>query len=160
MEPVRYCVLGSTQVLRPDGTALAVGGARLRALLTVLVLRAGRTVSVGSLVAEVWSGEPPADAHGALQALVGRLRRTLGPEAIVSVDGGYRLAVGADDVDVFRFERLAGDGARALADGDPAKAAASAWKEAGTFSCMVSSGRGPAAGFRGSSPCPRLVTTA
>ncbi|MET8980447.1 BTAD domain-containing putative transcriptional regulator [Streptomyces sp. NPDC004539] len=123
MEPVRYCVLGPTQVLRPDGTALAVGGARLRALLTVLVLRAGRTVSVGSLVDEVWAGEPPADAQGALQALVGRLRRTLGAEAIASVDGGYRLAVGSDDVDVFRFERLAGDGVRALADGDPAKAA-------------------------------------
>ncbi|MGJ5897403.1 AfsR/SARP family transcriptional regulator [Streptomyces niveiscabiei] len=123
MEPVRYCVLGSTQVLRPDGTVLAVGGARLRALLTVLVLRAGRTVSVGSLVEEVWAGEPPADAQGALQALVGRLRRTLGAGAIVSVDGGYRLAVNSDDVDVYRFERLTGDGIRALADGDPAKAA-------------------------------------
>ncbi|WP_234369926.1 AfsR/SARP family transcriptional regulator, partial [Streptomyces acidiscabies] len=123
MEPVRYRVLGATQVLRPDDTALAVGGARLRALLTVLVLRAGRTVSVGSLVEEVWAGEPPADAQGALQALVGRLRRTLGAGAIVSVDGGYRLAVNSDDVDVYRFERLTGDGIRALADGDPAKAA-------------------------------------
>ncbi len=120
---MRYRVLGATQVLRPDGTALAVGGARLRALLTVLVLRAGRTVSVGSLVEEVWAGEPPADAQGALQALVGRLRRTLGAGAIVSVDGGYRLAVNSDDVDVYRFERLTGDGIRALADGDPAKAA-------------------------------------
>ncbi|QNP73051.1 winged helix-turn-helix domain-containing protein [Streptomyces roseirectus] len=124
MEPVRYCVLGPTQVLRPDGTALAVGGARLRALLTVLVVRAGRTVSVGSLVEEVWAaGEPPADAQGALQALVGRLRRTLGADAIVSVAGGYRLAVGVDDVDLYRFERLTADGTRALADGDPAKAA-------------------------------------
>ncbi|MEU3843320.1 BTAD domain-containing putative transcriptional regulator [Streptomyces sp. NPDC028635] len=125
MDPVRYRILGTTQVLRPDGSAVALGGARLRALLTVLALRAGRTVPATLLVEEVWAGDdPPADAPGALQALVGRLRRALGADAVASVDGGYRLAAGADDVDLHRFERLAGDGLRALADGDPAKAAA------------------------------------
>ncbi|MGW7042377.1 AfsR/SARP family transcriptional regulator [Streptomyces avermitilis] len=123
MDPVRYRVLGTTQALRPDGTPVPVGGARLRALLTVLALRPARTVPAALLVDEVWHGDPPADATGALQALVGRLRRTLGADAVESVDGGYRLAVVADDVDVHRFERLAGEGLRALADGDPAKAA-------------------------------------
>ena len=124
MDPVRYRILGTTQALRPDGTAVPVGGARLRALLTVLALRPGRTVPVGLLVDEVWDGDPPADATGALQALVGRLRRTLGADAIASAEGGYRLTAAPDDIDLHRFERLAGDGARALADGDPAKAAA------------------------------------
>ncbi|NEB32349.1 AfsR/SARP family transcriptional regulator, partial [Streptomyces sp. SID14446] len=124
MDPVRYRILGTTQALRPDGTAVPVGGARLRALLTVLALRPGRTVSAAVLVDEVWDGDPPADAPGALQALVGRLRRALGADAVESVDGGYRLAAAADDIDLNRFERLAGEGARALADGDPAKAAA------------------------------------
>ncbi|MFB7324498.1 BTAD domain-containing putative transcriptional regulator [Streptomyces sp. NPDC056190] len=123
MDPVRYRILGTTQVLRPDGTAVPVGGARLRALLTVLALRPGRTVPVRVLVDEVWDGEPPADATGALQALVGRLRRTLGADAVASAEGGYRLAAAADDVDLHRFERLAGEGLRALTDGDPAKAA-------------------------------------
>ncbi len=41
-----------------------------------------------------------------------------------SVDGGYRLAAAPDDVDLHRFERLAAEGTAALADGDPAKAAA------------------------------------
>ncbi|MFD9395911.1 BTAD domain-containing putative transcriptional regulator [Streptomyces sp. NPDC060000] len=123
MDPVRYRILGTTQALRPDGIAVAVGGARLRALLTVLALRAGRSVPAGLLVEEVWAGDPPADAQGALQALVGRLRRALGAGAIDSADGGYRLAVVPDDVDLHRFERLTADGVRALADGDPAKAA-------------------------------------
>ncbi|MGY0066927.1 BTAD domain-containing putative transcriptional regulator [Streptomyces sp. QTS137] len=122
MDPVRYRILGTTQVLRPDGTAVPLGGARLRALLTVLALRAGRTVPVRHLVDEVWDGEPPADATGALQALVGRLRRALGADAVASEDGGYRLTATPDDVDLHRFERLAGEGLRALADGDPAKA--------------------------------------
>ncbi|MGY5014056.1 BTAD domain-containing putative transcriptional regulator [Streptomyces sp. 900105755] len=123
MDPVRYAILGTTQALRPDGTAVPVGGARLRALLTVLALRPGRAVPAGLLVDEVWGDEPPADAGGALQALVGRLRRALGAAAVVSTDGGYRLAAAPDDVDLHRFERLTGEGLRALADGDPAKAA-------------------------------------
>ncbi|WP_456302561.1 AfsR/SARP family transcriptional regulator [Streptomyces tendae] len=120
---MRYRILGTTQVLRPDGTAVPLGGARLRALLTVLALRAGRAVPTGLLVEEVWDGDPPADAPGALQALVGRLRRALGADSVASADGGYRLAAAPDDVDLHRFDRLAGEGARALAGGDPAKAA-------------------------------------
>ncbi|MFK4102743.1 BTAD domain-containing putative transcriptional regulator [Streptomyces sp. NPDC019531] len=123
MDPVRYRILGTTQVLRPDGSSVPVGGARLRALLTVLALRPGRTVPVSVLVDEVWDSDPPADAMGAVQALVGRLRRALGSDAVASVDGGYRLTAVPDDIDLHRFERLAGDGVRALGDGDPAKAA-------------------------------------
>lgn len=122
MDPVRYRILGTTQVLRPDGTPVPVGGARLRALLTVLALRPGRTVPVSVLVDEVWDGDPPADAPGAVQALVGRLRRALGAGAVDSAEGGYLLTAGRDDIDLHRFERLAGEGTRALADGDPAKA--------------------------------------
>jgi predicted ATPase/DNA-binding SARP family transcriptional activator len=120
---VRYRILGTTQALRPDGTPVPIGGARLRALLTVLALRPGRTVSAAVLVDEVWDGDPPADATGALQALVGRLRRAVGADAVASAEGGYRLEAAPDDVDLHRFERLAGEGTRAVADGDPAKAA-------------------------------------
>ena len=123
MDPVRYRILGTTQALRPDGTPVPVGGARLRALLTVLALRPGRAVPAGLLVDEVWAGDPPADATGALQALVGRLRRALGADAITSSESGYRLAAAPDDIDLHRFERLTGEGLRALADGNPAKAA-------------------------------------
>ncbi|MEV6419156.1 BTAD domain-containing putative transcriptional regulator [Streptomyces sp. NPDC051662] len=120
---MRYRLLGTTRALHDDGTSVALGGARLRALLTVLALRPGRAVPVALLVAEVWDGDPPADAVGALQALVGRLRRALGPTAVSSVEGGYLLCADEEEVDLHRFGRLAGEGARALADGDAAKAA-------------------------------------
>ncbi|MEU7579137.1 BTAD domain-containing putative transcriptional regulator [Streptomyces sp. NPDC041068] len=120
---VKYCVLGAARGERPDGSPVPVGGARLRALLTALALHPGRTVSATALVDDVWAAQPPADAPGALQALVGRLRRALGADAVVSADGGYRLRANPDDVDVFRFDRLVGEGTRALTDGDAPKAA-------------------------------------
>ncbi|MFE9253761.1 BTAD domain-containing putative transcriptional regulator [Streptomyces sp. NPDC006879] len=119
---MRYGILGTAQALQEDGTAVALGGARLRALLTALALRPGRPVSTGVLVDEVWGADPPADASGALQALVGRLRRSLGRTAIASGEGSYRLVADRGDVDVYRFERLVDEAAAALAGGDPALA--------------------------------------
>ncbi|WP_324615810.1 ATP-binding protein [Streptomyces sp. NRRL S-118] len=119
----RFGVLGAAQVLRPDGTEAPLPGPRLRALLTALAAAAGRTVPAGTLAAQLWTDAPPADEIAALQALVGRLRRTLGRDAVVSAPGGYRLAARPDDIDLFRFERLASDGAAALDAGDPATAA-------------------------------------
>ncbi|MFD8549270.1 BTAD domain-containing putative transcriptional regulator [Streptomyces sp. NPDC059649] len=120
---MRYAILGTAQADRPDGTPVALGGARLRALLTALALRPGRALPAEALIADVWGMDPPADASGALQALIGRLRRALGHAAIASVDGGYRLCAEPDAVDLHRFERLTADGGRALADDDPARAA-------------------------------------
>ncbi|MFE1177135.1 BTAD domain-containing putative transcriptional regulator [Streptomyces sp. NPDC058773] len=121
---MHYGILGTTQAGRADGTPVAVGGARLRALLTALALRPGRALTPELLIGDIWGAEPPADAAGALQALVGRLRRALGHTAIASVDGGYRLCAEPDAIDLHRFERLAAEGARALAAADPARAAA------------------------------------
>ncbi len=120
---MRYTILGSTQALSDGGAPVALAGGRLRALLTALALRPGRGVAADVLIDEVWDGEPPSGASGALQALVGRLRRAIGHDAVGSVEGGYRLVAEREDVDLFRFERLAEEGARALADSDPVKAA-------------------------------------
>ncbi|MEU0408205.1 BTAD domain-containing putative transcriptional regulator [Streptomyces griseorubiginosus] len=76
-------------------------------------------MSPESLVDEVWAGAPPQDAPAALQALVGRLRRVVGKDVVLSGPGGYRLAAGVDDVDLHVFERLVREGTDALAHGDP-----------------------------------------
>ncbi|ANS66246.1 transcriptional regulator [Streptomyces lincolnensis] len=120
---MRYRILGITQAEDVHGTGIPVGGPRLRALLTALALRPGRVTPPGTLIDEVWADAPPQDAPAALQALVGRLRRTVGKDVIDSVPGGYRLAATADDVDLHVFERLVRHGTAALARGD-ARAAA------------------------------------
>ncbi|MFF0964089.1 AfsR/SARP family transcriptional regulator [Streptomyces sp. NPDC003703] len=122
---MQYRILGVTQAEDDRGTALPVGGPRLRALLTALALRPGRVTAPGALIDEVWGEDPPQDAPAALQALVGRLRRTLGRDAIRSETGGYRLAVAEDGVDLFAFEGLVRRGTAALGRGDASAAARS-----------------------------------
>jgi predicted ATPase/DNA-binding SARP family transcriptional activator len=115
-ERVQVDLLGPLEVRDGAGSAREVSGTRLRALLTLLALRAGQVVPPGWLIGELWGERQPADAPNALQALVSRLRRVLGdPEAVLSGPAGYRLAAARDDVDVFRFERLAARGRAALA---------------------------------------------
>ncbi|MEU6593859.1 BTAD domain-containing putative transcriptional regulator [Streptomyces sp. NPDC046881] len=111
-----------TQAADDQGTPLPIGGQRLRTLLAALALRPGRTATPGTLIDEIWADDPPQDAPAALQALVGRLRRTLGRHAIASTPGGYRLEATEDDVDLHVFARLTRTGTQALAAGDPATA--------------------------------------
>ncbi|MHC3471104.1 BTAD domain-containing putative transcriptional regulator [Streptomyces sp. 7R007] len=120
---MRYRILGVTQAEDDQGTVVPVGGPRLRALLTALALRPGRTTSPETLIDEVWADDPPQDAPAALQALVGRLRRALGKDAVTSTPGGYLLTATQDDVDLFVFERLVRRATAALTHGDPASAA-------------------------------------
>ena len=116
-------MLGPLEVRDGAGSAREVSGTRLRALLMLLALRAGQVVPPGSLIGELWGERQPADAANALQALVSRLRRALGgAEAVASGPAGYRLAAERDDIDVFRFERLAARG-RAVLGASPAEAA-------------------------------------
>ncbi|MEU0304602.1 BTAD domain-containing putative transcriptional regulator [Streptomyces sp. NPDC006175] len=121
---MRFQILGPARAFREDGTPVAVGGARLRALLTALALRPGHSIPVAVLVDAVWVDLPPADAAGALHALVGRLRRALGPGTVASADGGYALRAAPADIDAHRFEQLARDGTRTLAADDPTAALA------------------------------------
>ncbi|TRV80353.1 AAA family ATPase [Streptomyces sp. 130] len=120
---MRYLILGATEARDENGGALPLGGSRLRALLAALALRPGRPVPVADLVDDVWADDPPADAPAALQALVGRLRRVLGREALASTPGGYRLTAGPDDVDLHVFERLTRQGGAELEAGAPDQAA-------------------------------------
>ncbi|MGW7384087.1 BTAD domain-containing putative transcriptional regulator [Streptomyces sp. NPDC054794] len=120
---MRFRILGVTQAADDQGTAMAIGGPRLRSLLAALALRPGRTLTPEALIDEVWVDDPPQDAPAALQALVGRLRRTVGRDTVVSTPGGYRLEATEDDVDLYVFERLVRAGTAALDRGDPATAA-------------------------------------
>ncbi|MET8946622.1 BTAD domain-containing putative transcriptional regulator [Streptomyces sp. NPDC004542] len=119
---MRYGILGVTRATDDQGTPLSLGGQRLRALLTALALRPGRTTTPETLIGEVWADAPPQDAPAALQALVGRLRRAVGKHTVVSETGGYRLAATREDVDLFVFERMVRDGIAALDRDDPATA--------------------------------------
>ncbi|MFJ6085314.1 BTAD domain-containing putative transcriptional regulator [Streptomyces sp. NPDC092369] len=120
---MRYRILGITQAEDTQGTPLPIPGPRLRTLLTALALHPGRLTTPDTLIEEIWSDTPPHDAPAALQALIARLRRTLGKDAITSAPGGYRLTATPDDVDLFVFERLVHEGTTALSTDDAHTAA-------------------------------------
>jgi predicted ATPase/DNA-binding SARP family transcriptional activator len=123
---VRVTLLGPVGAEAGDGTPVDIGGARLRMLLARLALDPGRPVPAAVLIDGLWGAEPPADAPNALQSLVSRLRKVLRADGVTldSGPGGYRLDIAREDVDAFRFERLAAEGRAELAAGRDSGAAA------------------------------------
>ncbi|MHB8399679.1 MAG: AfsR/SARP family transcriptional regulator [Candidatus Limnocylindrales bacterium] len=102
---VGYEILGPIAA-HVEGRAVDLGGARARAVLAILLVNRNAVVSVDRIVDLVWSGDSPPTATAALQNLIARLRRLLGPDAIETRPPGYVLRVGAGAVDVERFEAL------------------------------------------------------
>jgi Bacterial transcriptional activator domain/Transcriptional regulatory protein, C terminal len=88
-------------------------------VLSALLLRFGRMVTVEELAGALWGRQPPPSARATVQNYVIRLRRILagsGPGMIVTRPGGYLISVGAGDLDVSRFERLLADAHAAARD--------------------------------------------
>ncbi len=133
---MRIGLLGPLEVTDGAGRPVEVGGARLRTLLILLALDAGRVVTAERLVDGVWGDDPPSGAPNALQSLISRLRRAVPGLSIESHPAGYRLMLGgagnpgnpgnaggtADTVDAIEFELLAARGQRLSAE-DPVRAA-------------------------------------
>ncbi|MFF0607812.1 BTAD domain-containing putative transcriptional regulator [Nocardia tengchongensis] len=119
---MRIAILGPLEV-SADDRPIPVSGTRLRGLLIRLALDPGRTVSVGTLITDLWPEAPPKRPEHALHELVSRLRRTLPPEApIRSGAGGYLLDIAGLSVDIHRFERLVRGGSVSARRGDRTRA--------------------------------------
>ncbi|HEY0639742.1 MAG TPA: winged helix-turn-helix domain-containing protein, partial [Pseudonocardiaceae bacterium] len=99
---MRFGLLGPLEVWTRDGEPVTVPGLKVRALLTDLLLHEGRAVSADRLVDDLWTGSPPGNPAGALQAKVSQLRRALDEaepgarELLESRPAGYLLRVDAE----------------------------------------------------------------
>ncbi|MEP6799828.1 MAG: BTAD domain-containing putative transcriptional regulator [Lapillicoccus sp.] len=129
---LRMGILGPLEVHR-GASLLALGGRQQRAVLALLVLDRGRTVSVDRIADALWGDRPPPSYVTTVQTYVSHLRAALEPDRpkggpaevlVSSPGGGYRLDVPADAVDVARFEELTARGRAAMDAGDPRAAAA------------------------------------
>src|SRR5512132_1860185 len=105
---MEYRVLGPLEAVGDDGP-LALGGAKQRAVLALLLLNANRVVSRDRLIDDLWGDEPPETAVTTLQVNVSRLRKLLPPAALQTRSPGYVLEVEPEQVDLLRFERLIGE---------------------------------------------------
>ncbi|MFC7846491.1 BTAD domain-containing putative transcriptional regulator [Streptomyces sp. NPDC057382] len=131
---MQFRILGAVDVWdEQTGLRIVPTGAKQRALLATLVVRAGQHVSAHRLVDELWGDHPPADAANALYVQVARLRRLLsGPAgrgaaaraehpSLVTTARGYALGGTGVDTDAARFRHLADQGRRLLHQ-DPERA--------------------------------------
>jgi DNA-binding SARP family transcriptional activator len=75
-----------------DGRPVDLGGPRQRAVFALLLVAGGDVVSVDRLIDDLWRGEPPPRATGALQAYVSNLRRALEPERAPRMPSSYLIS--------------------------------------------------------------------
>jgi DNA-binding SARP family transcriptional activator len=123
---MRFRILGPLEVWSESGWT-GISAAKWRSLLACLLLRPGQLVSTDTLIVELWGDSPPAKANNLVSIYVHRLRRLIGDsegKVLVYRAPGYLLRVGPGDLDLQEFESLVAEGRRALAAGEPERAAA------------------------------------
>jgi DNA-binding SARP family transcriptional activator len=119
-----YRILGPLEAL--DGERrLPLGGARQRSVLALLLLHGNEALTRDVIIDELWGEEPPATAAKVLQNCISALRKELpgGADTLRTVSGAYTLALGADELDRDRFERLVAEGRAARSEEQHAEAA-------------------------------------
>ena len=119
-----FGLLGPLEI-RKGNRSVAVGGAKQRAVLAILLIHANRVVSRDRLIEELWPDRRPGEAEHSLDHAISRLRKALDePDLLVTQPGGYVLVVEAQQIDVHRFEQLLAAGRTANAEGRHLDAAA------------------------------------
>lgn len=121
--PIEFQVLGPTEA-RQDGREIPLSGARRRALVTRLLLDAGRAVTADTLLEDVWGDHAPPAASATLQSHVSQLRKVLGDRLQRSA-AGYFLRRDAVSIDAEKFEGTVANGTLQFVHGDFAAAARS-----------------------------------
>ncbi|MEU0880961.1 BTAD domain-containing putative transcriptional regulator [Lentzea sp. NPDC005914] len=123
---MRLRILGPVEILADHGSALPTRR-MARVLLGMLALHANTFVPADRIVDGLWGGCPPPSAPVNLRSYVSDLRRLLrsanGVPRIDTVNGGYLLTAGPDDLDVLAFTALAQKGRDCLTRGDHEQAA-------------------------------------
>jgi DNA-binding SARP family transcriptional activator/class 3 adenylate cyclase len=124
-----FRILGPLEVL-DEGRHVALVGSKQRALLGLLLVNAGETLSTDRLIDELWGERPPATAAKTVQVHISRLRKALAAGSgnasegvVVTHEHGYQLEIDPEHLDSRRFERLLAEGRSELAANRPESAA-------------------------------------
>ncbi|MFI9814411.1 AfsR/SARP family transcriptional regulator [Saccharothrix variisporea] len=120
---MKFGVLGPLTVRTSDGVPVPIRGKRLRTLLSVLLVHAGRPVAAHQLVDALWEGEPPKSYLSNLHTYVSRLRDRLPDLRIDHTDGLYTARVHPDDLDLLVFRGRVDAARLAVRRGEHAMAA-------------------------------------
>ncbi|MGH2694775.1 MAG: BTAD domain-containing putative transcriptional regulator, partial [Actinomycetota bacterium] len=127
MSELAFHVLGPLEVTRDD-RPIPLGGPLQRRLLALLLLNAGRVVSVDALMDALWGERPPETAVKTIHKYVSELRKVLGgPSPIETRGGGYVAAIDPLTLDAGRLEHLVAR-AEEIGDGKMLDEALTLWR--------------------------------
>ncbi|MEV7971472.1 BTAD domain-containing putative transcriptional regulator, partial [Sphaerisporangium sp. NPDC088356] len=115
MAEIRFHLLGPLRVWRGE-TEVELGSARQRAVLALLLLKAGAPVQRQEIIDAVWGDDTPDSVVNLVQTYVGRLRRRVDPSHIAhsgsswlaGLGSAYAIRLDRCDSDLARFRELAG----------------------------------------------------
>ena len=102
---IDFRILGPLEVEGDQGP-IALGGAKQRALLGLLLLHANEVLSTDRLLDELWGEHPPRTAATSLHNLLSQLRKLLGADVVVTRAPGYVLRAEPEQIDAARFNAL------------------------------------------------------
>ncbi|MDH2430735.1 BTAD domain-containing putative transcriptional regulator [Sphaerisporangium sp. TRM90804] len=114
MAEIRFHVLGPLRVFRGQ-TEITLASEKQRAVLALLLLRAGSPVRRQEIIDAVWGEETPDSVVNLVQTYVGRLRRRVDPDRVarsntswlVGLGSAYAVRMDRCDVDLVRFRAAA-----------------------------------------------------
>src|ERR687888_138120 len=92
-----------------EGEPVPLGRLKERLVLATLLLHANEFVARERLIDELWGESPPPTARKAVNVYVSQLRKALarnGHDPIATADGGYRIGLDVDELDVSRLRQL------------------------------------------------------
>ncbi|MBO3747601.1 winged helix-turn-helix domain-containing protein [Streptosporangiaceae bacterium NEAU-GS5] len=115
-----FGILGPLEVTF-DGRRADLGGTRQQTALALLLLDAGRPVSIGRLMEAVYGDDPPSTSRAQIQICISGLRRLFAsrgrPDIITTRAQGYAVTVGDEEFDLRHFELLLRQARGARKDG-------------------------------------------
>jgi DNA-binding SARP family transcriptional activator len=100
-----FRILGPLEVVDETGP-VPVTGPKQRALLALLLIHAGETLSTDRIVDELWGETPPRTATTSLWNLIAQLRKVLPPDLLATKPPGYVLRLEGHALDLRHFEEL------------------------------------------------------
>ncbi|WP_275424653.1 AfsR/SARP family transcriptional regulator [Planobispora siamensis] len=122
---MRFHLLGPLRIWRGE-TEIKLGSEKQRAVLGMLLLKAGTPVRRQEIIDAVWGGDEPDSVINLVQTYVGRLRRGIDPDHVArsgsswlaGLGSAYEVRLDRCEVDLIRFRATTAEARRAMSAGE------------------------------------------
>lgn len=119
---MKFNLLGQFEIVSNNGTSFLLSRSKVSQLLGLLLVQNGETISVDTLIEELWGENVPRSALTTLQTYIYHARKIFadmpdGQTVLATRPAGYVIQVPDDAIDAAVFERLVQQSRRLLDNG-------------------------------------------